>query len=110
KLQPSGGLISVTGTPGDRVERLYVRAGDPVKKGQKLVDLGSLGDRLLEKTLAHARLADAEGKLKALARAQAQALAKLAAQSESLKLKSKSEEETQKNAIDALESQEEVAK
>lgn len=56
KLLPAHGLISVGGTPGDQVLELYVKAGDPVKPGDKLAKLLSYNLYEIEvKALEHQR-------------------------------------------------------
>src|SRR6516165_11096547 len=41
RLQPSGGVISVFGLPGDRIERLSAKQGEQVAKDAILAELAS---------------------------------------------------------------------
>src|SRR5262245_19516863 len=58
RLQPSGSVINVVAQPGDRIEKLFVNQGDPVKAGDKLVKLASFDDRTAELKLAKDQLED----------------------------------------------------
>jgi len=41
KIFPQGGIISLTGTPGDIINQVHADAGDRVEKGELLVDFAS---------------------------------------------------------------------
>ena len=46
-MQPAGGVVSVFGPPGDRVLKLNVDVGSPVKKGDPLAELSGQAEREL---------------------------------------------------------------
>lgn len=60
RLQPRGGVIAVYGPPGDRIDELKVKQGDPVKADAVLAVLESRKDRELECTLAELQLKEAQ--------------------------------------------------
>ncbi len=110
RLQPSGGIISVVASPGDRIERLHVRQGDPVKAGQELVTLASLAEREQELKLAEDQLVDAKKQRAAIDAALAARLAEFAAQIKSLRDGAGVERSLQEAKVEGLESQLKVAK
>jgi HlyD family secretion protein len=59
RLQPKGGVISVFGLPGDRIEMLSVKLGDRVVKDMILAELASRKDRELERDLVAVQLREA---------------------------------------------------
>ena len=59
RLQPSGGVISVFGLPGDRIVKLFVKQEDKVAKDTVLVELASRKDRELERDLVANQLREA---------------------------------------------------
>jgi HlyD family secretion protein len=59
RLQPKGGLISVFGLPGDRIEKLSAKLGDKVAKDTILAELASRKDRELERDLVAVQLREA---------------------------------------------------
>jgi HlyD family secretion protein len=65
RVEPSGGVIDVGGTPGDRLARLLVEEGSPVKKGGEIAELESRPIRKLELDAAQRQLQLAEGRLAA---------------------------------------------
>ncbi|HVW39345.1 MAG TPA: HlyD family efflux transporter periplasmic adaptor subunit, partial [Pirellulales bacterium] len=60
RLEPEDGVVDISGTPGDRLQELKVKVGDPVKAGDTLAVLESRTLREAELELAQAQLADAE--------------------------------------------------
>jgi HlyD family secretion protein len=52
KIQPKGGVISIFGTAGDRIEKLAVKLDDKVGKDTILVELASRKDAELARNLA----------------------------------------------------------
>ncbi len=58
RLQPAGGTISIVAQPGERVDQLMVKVGDPVKKNSPVVALASRQLRKLEWELAQSRQAE----------------------------------------------------
>ncbi|MBL9085084.1 MAG: efflux RND transporter periplasmic adaptor subunit [Planctomycetales bacterium] len=65
KLQPAGGVLELGGIPGDKIERLLVRPGQEVKKGDLLLTFESRRLRQLELEAADTQLAEAADRLKA---------------------------------------------
>src|SRR6516225_6914083 len=59
RIQPSGGVISVFGLPGDRIEKISVKEGDKVAKDSILAELASRKDRVLERDLVSVQLREA---------------------------------------------------
>lgn len=59
RLQPATGLIELGGVPGDRIEKVNVKAGDRVKKDQELIVFESRKLRELELAAAKSQLAEA---------------------------------------------------
>jgi HlyD family secretion protein len=66
RLQPKGGVISVFGLPGDRIEKLSVKLGDPVAKDAVLAELASRTDRELERDLVAVQLREARAQRAAI--------------------------------------------
>ena len=67
RLQPRGGVISVYGLPGDRIEKLSAKLGDKVAKDAVLVELASRKDRELERDLVAIQLREARAQRAAIA-------------------------------------------
>jgi HlyD family secretion protein len=67
RLQPSGGVISVFGLPGDRIVKLSVKQGDKVAKDTILAELASRKDRELERDLVVIQLREARAQQAAIA-------------------------------------------
>jgi HlyD family secretion protein len=59
RIQPKGGVISVFGLPGDRIEKLSAKLGDKVVKDTILAELASRKDRELERDLVVIQLREA---------------------------------------------------
>jgi HlyD family secretion protein len=68
RIQPAGGLVSVFGPPGDRVQEFKVKVGDTVTKDQPLAVLSGEDDRRLQLESLDAQIKEAES-LKASIRA-----------------------------------------
>jgi HlyD family secretion protein len=66
RLQPKGGVISVFGLPGDRIEKLSAKLGDKVDKDTILADLASRKDRELERDLVVTQLREARAQRAAI--------------------------------------------
>jgi HlyD family secretion protein len=66
RLQPSGGVISVFGLPGDRIEKLSVKEGDKVAKDAILAELASRKDRELARDLVADQLREARAQRTAI--------------------------------------------
>jgi HlyD family secretion protein len=60
RLQPSGGVISVFGLPGDRIEKLSLKEGDKAAKDAILAELASHKDRELARDLVADQLREAQ--------------------------------------------------
>jgi HlyD family secretion protein len=69
RLQPRGGVISVFGFPGDRIEKLSVKLGDTVAKDTILAELASHKDRELGRDLVAKQLSEARAQRAAIAEA-----------------------------------------
>jgi HlyD family secretion protein len=67
RLQPKGGVISVFGLPGDRIEKLSVKVGDKVTKDTILAELASRKDRELGRDLVAKQLREARAQKVAIA-------------------------------------------
>jgi HlyD family secretion protein len=66
RIQPSGGVISVFGLPGDRIEKLSAKQGDKVAKDTILAELASRKDRELERDLVVIQLREARAQRAAI--------------------------------------------
>ena len=66
RLQPSGGVISVFGLPGDRIEKLTVKEGDKVAKDAIVAELASHKDRELARNLVADQLREAQAERAAI--------------------------------------------
>jgi HlyD family secretion protein len=66
RLQPNGGVISVFGLPGDRIEKLSAKQGDKVAKDTILAELASRKDRMLERDLVAIQLREARAQRAAI--------------------------------------------
>jgi HlyD family secretion protein len=66
RLQPSGGVISVFGLPGDRIEKLSVNEGDKAAKDAIVAELASHKDRELARNLAADQLREAKAQREAI--------------------------------------------
>jgi HlyD family secretion protein len=69
RLEPKGGVISVFGLPGDRIEKLSAKLGDKVVKDTILAELASRKDRQLERDLVVIQLREARAQRAAIAEA-----------------------------------------
>jgi HlyD family secretion protein len=67
RLQPKGGVISVFGLPGDRIEKLSAKQGDKVAKSTILAELASRKDRELDRDLVAIQLREARAQRASLA-------------------------------------------
>ena len=77
KLMPSGGIVSIVGPPGDRVEKIQVKAGDSVAAGANLVQLASHDDRSEETALIDIQVKEAERQMQAITAARDAKLAEI---------------------------------
>ena len=59
RIQPAKGIIRLAAIPGDRVEQILVRAGEPIRNAQPLIVLQSQKLRALELEAAELRLEEA---------------------------------------------------
>jgi HlyD family secretion protein len=66
RLQPSGGVISVFGLPGDRIEKLTVKEGDKAAKDAIVAELASHKDRELARDLVADQLREAKAERAAI--------------------------------------------
>jgi HlyD family secretion protein len=69
RIQPKGGVISVFGLPGDRIEKLSAKLGDKVVKDTILAELASHKDRELERDLVAVQLREARAQRTAIGEA-----------------------------------------
>ncbi len=63
RLQPNGRVITVGGPMGERVGELLVQEGDRVRAGDVIARLDNYAERLAERNLAAAQLAEAQAQL-----------------------------------------------
>jgi HlyD family secretion protein len=66
RLQPSGGVISVFGLPGDRIEKLTVKEGDKAARDAIVAELASHKDRELARDLVADQLREAKAERAAI--------------------------------------------
>ena len=66
RLQPSGGVISVFGLPGDRIDKLFAKQGDKVAKDTILAEMASRKDRELARDLVAIQLREAKAQRAAI--------------------------------------------
>jgi HlyD family secretion protein len=66
RLEPRGGVISVFGLPGDRIEKLSAVQGDEVARDTILAELASRRDRELERDLVANQLHEAQAQRAAI--------------------------------------------
>jgi HlyD family secretion protein len=69
RLQPKGGVISVFGLPGDRIEKLFAKLDDKVVKDTILAELASRKDHELERDLVAIQLREARAQQAAIGEA-----------------------------------------
>jgi HlyD family secretion protein len=62
RLEPENGVVSINGTPGDRLQELKVQLGQQVAKGEELAVLESRSLRQGEIELAETQLREARGR------------------------------------------------
>ena len=105
KLMPSGGLVSVVGPPGDRIEKFYVKAGQVVVAGKELVQLASHDDRREEVALIDIQLQEAQRQKQAIAVARTAKLAELDEQVKALDATKGAETKAQELKISFLRQQ-----
>ena len=86
KLMPSGGIVAVVGPPGDRIEKIHVKAGQTVETGKALVQLASRDDRAEEVALIDIQVKEAERQKQAITAARDAKLAEFDQQFEVLEV------------------------
>lgn len=64
-LKPLGGVLPLIAPPGDRVAKVFVRAGQQVESGDPLVELQSRTVREIELDVARIKIAEAERRIAA---------------------------------------------
>jgi HlyD family secretion protein len=65
RLEPAGGVIELGGTPGDKIEKLLVRPGQPVKRDDELIVFESRTLRTFDVEAAESQFDEATKRLKA---------------------------------------------
>jgi HlyD family secretion protein len=105
KLMPSGGLVAVVGPPGDRIEKVFVKAGQAVKAGQELVRLASHDDRREEVALIEIQVREAQRQRQAILAARAAKLAEIDEQVKGLGVTKGAETKAQELKISYLRQQ-----
>jgi HlyD family secretion protein len=105
KLMPSGGLVSVVGPPGDRIEKFYVKAGQVVASGKELVQLASHDDRREEVALIDIQIKEAERQRAAITATRTAKLAELDEQVKALDVTKGAETKAQELKISFLREQ-----
>ena len=66
RIQPSGGVVSVFGVPGDKVSALAVKVGDTVAPKQRLADLSGEDERKLNLDMLKVQIQEASKLRKAI--------------------------------------------
>jgi len=89
RLLPARGTVRISALPGDRIEEIAVKPGQPIQQGATIAKLQSLGLRTLELEAALLKLAEAKALLEVKQKEAALQLdaAKLKQQSASIQLK-----------------------
>ena len=105
KLMPSGGLVPLIGPPGDRIEKIDVKAGDFVEAGVALVKLASHKDRSEDVASIDIQVKEAERQKTAITAARVAKLAEIDLQLEALKVTKGVETEVQVLKVATLERQ-----
>ena len=109
RIGPRGGVISVFGLPGDRVEKLSVKQGDEVAKDAILAELASRKDRALERDLVVIQLREARAQRAAIDDAGKAKIALIDAESAQLQSGREDDLKAQDAKITALSLQSRVA-
>jgi HlyD family secretion protein len=109
RLQPRGGVVSIHGPVGDRVETLAVHQDQRVTKGTVLVRLASHKERQMELVLAERQLDEARQQRAALEKAGTASLAVIDAEIEQLRGSREADLDAQRARITALEAQRDQA-
>ena len=89
RLLPARGTVRISGLPGDRIEEIAVKPGQPIQQGATIAKLQSFGLRTLELEAALLKLAEAKALLEVKQKEAALQLeaAKIKQQSASIQLK-----------------------
>ena len=61
-IEPAGGVVEISGTPGDRIESILVAEGDPVQPDQAMVYLASRAIHQLEIATVESQIIEAEAR------------------------------------------------
>ena len=109
RIEPRGGLLSVFGLPGDRIEKLSAEQGDEVARDAILAELTSRKDRALERDLVAIQLQEARSQRDAIDHAGKEKIAVIDAESAQLQSGRESDLKAQDARIEALSLQSQVA-
>lgn len=105
RVQPAGGVVSVFGPPGDRVLKLTVDVGSPVKKGDQLAELSGRAERELSVKALDAQIAEAEALKASIGKSRDAKLADLTVETQQALDKAKGDIEAADAKIAGLEAQ-----
>jgi HlyD family secretion protein len=105
RVQPAGGVISVFGLPGDRITKLNVDLGSPVKKGEPLAELAGAAERRLSVETLDSQLKEAEALRASIVKSKEAKLADLKVESEQAIDKAKADIEAADAKTAGLEAQ-----
>ncbi|MFO0876086.1 MAG: hypothetical protein U0840_01835 [Gemmataceae bacterium] len=102
-LQPATGVVSVGGIPGDRIERIFVTPGKPVKAGDRLVQFSSYQERARELEVARKQVLAARLRMSQIDKAETAKMGELTEQKNRAGLTADLKTETDRLQLPALE-------
>ena len=105
RVQPASGVVSVFGPPGDRILKLNVDVGSPVKKGDTLAELSGQAERELGVKALDAQIAEADALKASIAKSRDAKQADLKVETKQALEKANADIETADAKITGLEAQ-----